>query len=181
MASIKRLFVAKAKDIYICWLRDHDEQAPAVQEASRLVSYLACLTGCLLVARRPGVYSKLHGLQNFREGLVSLEEGATMDAIVARIRSSLTGNDADEVGVVAAAAEVRSRVEGRRTRSVLCDLCRHSSFCSRSTWCNRLPFRRSRMFETAARSRMSGVDFPTATRRCSSIIRTIKGCVASRL
>ncbi|CAN0041980.1 unnamed protein product [Ectocarpus fasciculatus] len=40
---------------------------------------------------RPGVYSRLHGLQNFREGLVSLEEGATMDAIVARIRSSLTG------------------------------------------------------------------------------------------
>lgn len=63
-------------------------------------------------ANRPGVYSRLHGLQNFREGLVSLEEGATMDAIVARIRSSLTGPSltaaaSETAQAPAAAAEVR--------------------------------------------------------------------------
>lgn len=72
-----------------------------------------------LLLRRPGVYSKLHGLQNFREGLVSLEEGATMDAIVARIRSSLTGGPSPSgAGAVAPATEVRGGRGRRRSRSV---------------------------------------------------------------
>lgn len=63
-----------------------------------------------VLPRRPGVYSKLHGLQNFREGLVSLEEGATMDTIVARIRSSLTDSSTPSAAEVAAATAVVAKV-----------------------------------------------------------------------
>lgn len=93
-----------------------EQQEQSIEESSRKLPFwliyliFACQMDRPLVdlLRRPGVYSKLHGLQNFREGLVSLEEGATMDAIVARIRSSLTGTSPSDANTaVAVVAEVR--------------------------------------------------------------------------
>lgn len=80
---------------------------------------------CCLVARRPGVYSKLHGLQNFREGLVSLEEGATMDTIVARIRSSLTDSSTPSAAQVARAASLAAA----KVSDAIClhAFCRHAA------------------------------------------------------
>ncbi|CAM9300933.1 unnamed protein product [Pylaiella littoralis] len=67
---------------------------------------------------RPGVYSRLHGLQNFREGLVSLEEGATMDTIVARIRSSLTDSSTPSAAEVpTATSAAASSVTAAKTSS----------------------------------------------------------------
>lgn len=93
------------------------------------ISHLACeQKRAASLHRRPGVYSKLHGLQNFREGLVSLEEGATMDAIVARIRCSLTGTAPSEVDTdaKAPAAEVRE-IWGRGRRIDRSCVVRHQS------------------------------------------------------
>lgn len=66
-----------------------------------------CLVWKLLLVLRPGHYSRLHGLQNFRsenEGSSAAEDGG-MTAIIARIKNTLTQPSSPAV------AEVRPRKE----------------------------------------------------------------------